>query len=1194
MPLDSLTLRIADSLPFQEIVAAIQSGTQLPNLGLPRAARLPVLVALRRALNVPILLLTGRTNFTLTLADELNLWAAEVPQLFFPEPNPLFYENAPWGVTTRRDRLLVLTRLAASQIPGSQSLISNLSRSIPDRGQSPIIIAPARAVMSRTLPRRDFIKTTRSIKPGYGSTARSRQSTQPGELARNWVSLGYEPVNTVIAPGQFARRGGILDIWPPADPHPTRIEFFGDEIETLRHFNPATQRSIAAHERILITPAREFIVKLSSRPSVSPKTLNVSNGDEISEFHIPLIHPSPTGILDYLPRNALVIIEHSDAFRDTIQELEEQAIALRKDYIEAEIIPEDFPIPYLTWDQIQDSLSIKPTLELGPVTADDELQDKAPPLAGRFSPNPRFGGQVKPLLEHLAQTAASGDQAVIVSRQVTRLKELWQEQYSPLETVRSLRPPATPTLGGRLTPPELGAGGHGPLLQSQLAPVFVKGSLTDGWTFTADEAPNIHLLTDGEIFGWQRPRPRQRHRPVAEAPEAAYANLKTRDWVVHVDHGVGRFAGLVRRSIENIEHEYLCLEYADGDQLFVPIHQADRVTRYVGPSSRAPNLTRLGGTQWITVKNRVKKAVEDMAEDLLELYANRSVIQGYAFGPDSSWQQELEASFPYIETVDQVSVLAEVKRDMETPRPMDRLICGDVGYGKTEVALRAAFKAVMDGKQVAILTPTTVLAQQHYHTFRDRLTAFPVVVEMLSRFRSPQQQQNIISRLGQGRIDIVIGTHRLFSGDVDFKDLGLLIIDEEQRFGVTHKEALKQLRTEVDVLTMTATPIPRTLYMTLTGVRDISTISTPPEERLPIITHVGPYSPRLVRRAILRELERGGQIFFVHNRVQTIRAIYSHLSKLVPEARIGIAHGQMPEAELSKRMQEFTAAEIDILLSTSIIESGLDIPNANTLIVDRADTFGLAQLYQLRGRVGRGAQRAYAYFFKHRRKSPTPEGLQRLETLAENTQLGAGFTIAMRDLEIRGAGDILGTRQHGHIAAVGFHLYTRLLAEAVKRKRDARGLPMDKSSLTFSAHRPLVMVDLPLRANIPTDYVPNQDMRLGLYRRMAEVQTPDEIEALEAEFSDRFGMPPPAVQNLLYQMKVKILAAAAGLSSVSTENGQLVLRYPQYVTPPPRPDLSPQVRAGKTAYWVRLPAEFETWSVLVLDILKALGDAVIS
>jgi len=494
----------------------------------------------------------------------------------------------------------------------------------------------------------------------------------------------------------------------------------------------------------------------------------------------------------------------------------------------------------------------------------------------------------------------------------------------------------------------------------------------------------------------------------------------------------------------------------------------------------------------------------------------------------------------------------------------------------------------MDGRQVAVLVPTTVLAQQHYHTFHDRLAAFPVEVEMLSRFRTPQQQQEIISRLSQGAIDIIIGTHRLLSGDVEFKDLGLLIIDEEQRFGVTHKEALKKIRTEVDVLTLTATPIPRTLYMTLTGVRDISTINTPPEERLPIITHVGPYSPRLVRRAILREIERGGQVFFVHNRVQTIGAMRSQLEKLVPEARIGVAHGQMPETMLSERMEEFTGAKIDVLLSTSIIESGLDIPNANTLVVDRADTFGLAQLYQLRGRVGRGAQRAYAYFFKHTQQKPTLESEQRLETLAENTQLGAGFTIAMRDLEIRGAGDILGARQHGHIAAVGFHLYTRLLAEAVKRVRETHDLPLDKSALAVSAHRPLVTVELPLHTHIPPDYVPDQAMRLGLYRRMAEAQGLRDIEALAVEFADRFGPLPPPVEHLLYQMRVKILAIEAGLTSVSVEGGQLVLRYPKGIAPPQRTDLGPQVRAGKTALWVRLPPQFEDWAQFLLDLLEKL------
>jgi transcription-repair coupling factor (superfamily II helicase) len=518
---------------------------------------------------------------------------------------------------------------------------------------------------------------------------------------------------------------------------------------------------------------------------------------------------------------------------------------------------------------------------------------------------------------------------------------------------------------------------------------------------------------------------------------------------------------------------------------------------------------------------------------------------------------------------------------------MDRLICGDVGYGKTEVALRAAFKAVMDGKQVAMLVPTTVLAQQHYNTFMQRLSPFPVEVEMLSRFRTPQQQREILKRLEIGGIDIIIGTHRLLSADVQFKDLGLLIIDEEQRFGVTHKETLKKLRTEMDVLTLTATPIPRTLYMALSGVRDISTINTPPEERLPIVTHVGPYSKRLVRQAILRELERGGQVFFVHNRVQTINAMRRHLEQLVPEARITVAHGQMPENELSQRMEQFSQGQMDVLLSTSIIESGLDIPSANTLIVDRADTFGLAQLYQLRGRVGRGAQRAYAYFFRHNRIAPTLEGRQRLETIAENTQLGAGFSIAMRDLEIRGTGDILGTRQHGHIAAVGFHLYTRLLAEAVRRLRQKGELPTTSLLTDKNSQLPIANVELPLPVNIPADYVPDKTIRLGLYRRMANLRSLDEVQALGEEFIDRFGSPPETVQNLFLQLKVKILAEKADLASISAEGGQFILRFPDGTVPENMPDPGPAVRIGKTALWMPYNDQ-DNWPEQLLDVLHRL------
>jgi transcription-repair coupling factor (superfamily II helicase) len=662
---------------------------------------------------------------------------------------------------------------------------------------------------------------------------------------------------------------------------------------------------------------------------------------------------------------------------------------------------------------------------------------------------------------------------------------------------------------------------------------------------------------------------------------------------VHVDFGIGKFVGLVQRYLEGMQREFLCVEYAGGDQLFVPIHQADRLGRYIGPDGSAPSPTRLGTQEWVTTKSRVREAVQEIAGELLELYARRRVAVGTKFSSDTVWQQELEASFPYIETDDQRKAIIEVKQDMESERPMDRLLCGDVGYGKTEVALRAAFKAVMDGKQVAILVPTTVLAQQHYDTFKERLAPFPVNVEMLSRFRSHKEQDEIVLKMAFGEIDIVIGTHRLLSKDIAFKDIGLVIIDEEQRFGVSHKEFFKRIRTELDVLTLTATPIPRTLYMALTGVRDISIINTPPAERQPIVTHIGPYSQSMVRQAILRELERGGQVFFVHNRVQTINAMKSHLNNLVPEARVGIAHGQMNEGELSRVMQSFTNGDIDVLLCTSIIESGLDIPNANTLIVDRGDTFGLAQLYQLRGRVGRGAQRAYAYFFRHRKKQPTIDGQERLETIAEYTQLGSGYSIAMRDLEMRGAGELLGTKQHGAIASVGFHLYTRLLAQAVKRIKTVDSEIPDSDLQQIKQIRMPVAVDLPIKIGLPIDYITDQRMRLSLYRRIAEIETLEALDALNNEFEDRFGSMPEEVKNLIFQIKVKILSEKAGLVSVGMELDQIVLRFPSQNEKLTLKELllpGNFLRSGKNSYWFAFRKYGENWQDLLLEILTELSE----
>ena len=776
-------------------------------------------------------------------------------------------------------------------------------------------------------------------------------------------------------------------------------------------------------------------------------------------------------------------------------------------------------------------------------------------MAGR-----RFGGQLKPFIHHIAELGDQGEKVFIVTRQIQRLKELWRE--------------------------------HTPAGLPENSPEFIDATLNEGWNLKLPERQVVHLFTDGEIFGWEKPGIRSTYRQTAEAPEASYADLKPGDWVVHVDYGIGRFIGLVQRVLDGLEREYLCLEYDNGDELFVPVHQADRLTRYIGPSDETPRATRLGGNEWTQVKDNVKEDVREVARDLLEMYARRQVASGFSFSPDTPWQKELEASFPYIETADQLKAIRDVKKDMESPRPMDRLLCGDVGYGKTEVALRAAFKAVNDGKQVAVLVPTTVLAQQHFTNFRQRLAVYPVTVEMLSRFRTHKEQDEIIKKMVLGQADIIIGTHRLVQQDVAFKNLGLVIIDEEQRFGVTHKEHFKKLRSEVDVLTLTATPIPRTLYMALTGVRDISTINTPPEERQPVITHIGPYSPRLVRQACLRELERGGQVFFLHNRVQTIQAMKMHLNQLVPEARVAIAHGQMPEGELSSVMEQFTAGDIDILLCTSIIESGLDIPNANTLIIDRGDTFGLAQLYQLRGRVGRGAQRAYAYFFRHRRKPPTPEGYERLETIAENTQLGAGYSIAMRDLEMRGAGELLGTRQHGYIAMVGFHLYTRLLAQAVRDLRRFEGLsaPVVGELEEMQMAIP-VSVDLPLSIGIPSGYVVNQNMRLQLYRRLADLRREDELEDLAAEFKDRFGPLPVQVVDLFFQMKVKLRAERAGLTSISAEGDQFVFRFPALpagINPKPLKPIGPLARPGKNAYW--MAAGDDDWRERLLMVLSAIID----
>ena len=1125
-------------LDFQRIPgysSLIESFSEKPQqilISLPRSVRLPFLAAIQADLNQTILFITSKSDRLQSMHDEFAFWNRSSVQHIFTEPAPLFYERAAWDLATRFDRIDTLFTLSKHFIP-----------SLKESFIPPVIFSSVKSVMTKTLPRREFIRHLISLKTGM------EQDLQM--LVNKLVALNHEPVEIVTNGGQFSRRGGILDIWPANSLEPVRIEFFGDEIDTMRFFDPATQRSTGVIDGIHIPPAREILS--GSHPEKSDPAQK-----KLTEFDIPSRHSDAGTIISYLPKDAVIIFDNASSLRATADEIESQALKIRDENVETGLLPDTAPSPYFSWPELMDEMSFRFSIDLG-----FPLEESGHQISRSFSPSPRFGSRIDDLFADLIHRSPSIQKVFIVSKQCERIREVQRETA------------IKDSLAEKIT--------------------YIDGSLNSGWQATYPDQTFDLLFTDSELFGWELPQPRRHKHRAVSLPENLFFDFEPGDHVVHVDYGIAIFIGLVHRSIEDVDRDYLLLQFADNDELFVPIHQADRINFYIGPDSRKPRLSKLGSETWKNNRQRARKAVKAIAYDLLELYAKRQTVEGYAFGADTDWQHALESSFPYRETEDQIRAIEEVKMDMEKTRPMDRLLCGDVGYGKTEVAIRAAFKAVMDNKQAAMLVPTTVLAQQHFQTFTSRLAPFPVKIEMLSRFRSPAEQAQILLALEAGEVDIVIGTHRLLQSDVLFKKLGLLIIDEEQRFGVAHKEYFKKMRQEIDVLTLTATPIPRTLYMALAGIRDISVINSPPAERLPIQTFTGPYEEKIVRRAIIREIDRGGQIFFVHNRVQSIRTVANQLEKLVPEARIGIAHGQMKEKLLADVMMQFTAGEIDVLLSTSIIESGLDIPNANTLILDRADTFGLAQLYQLRGRVGRGSSRAYAYFFHHNRKMPTPEGLERLEVIAENTQLGAGYSIAMRDLEMRGAGDLLGTDQHGYIAAIGFHLYTRLLSEAVQDLKGGRkAIEKIERMLGAQSVRPLVNIELPITALIPSKYIEDESLRLQIYRRIAEIDTEVGLAEIKDELSDRFGDPPEHVLNLLFQMRIKLKAEGAGLQAISMENKNIVMRYPpddQDSNGSSLPELGSHIRKGKRAYW--MPIEMnDKWRARLLKTIDDLAEKI--
>ena len=1090
------------------------------------------LSTLWRDLGIPMLVIAPRPEDARRLHEQLVIWSGREDAVYhFPETETLPFERQVSDLDTAQQRLRTLSALVGGDSPPL------------------MVVASTVALAQKTIDRVAFESARHTL--------RVNQSVDLDEILDLWMRMGYRIEAAVDAPGLVSRRGGILDIFTLGSELPVRIELWGDEIDSIRLFDPATQRSTTLVDSITVIAAQETLPGLPERrdvdrliASIDISRCNPETRERLSEEFDLLLDRhhiedldfysgffNRGSLPDYFPEDGVLVMYRPYEIEEAARTTDERAHELRQVKEQRGELPPRFPSSHLLWREVQEKRrSFSRRMDVTPWGAGELSHQDTHVLP--FSSPPSYYGKLDSFIEEADELASGGHRVVAHTSVPKRLGEILETSGVRADLTQSLNKTPDP---GTIT-----------VLQAKGA------GLSEGCVLTVGDRKLV-VFSDVEIFGVTKQRRTVRHR--AARRDSLLSDLTPGDYVVHVEHGIGRFIGTGRTDRDEGDREYLIIQYAESDKLYVPTDHLDRLIPYVAPMDRAPTLTRLGSQEWRRTKERVARSTREMAGELLSLYAARELVKGHSFPADTPWQDELEDSFPFQETPDQQAAIDEVKADMERGKPMDRLVCGDVGYGKTEIALRAAFKAVLDGKQVAILVPTTVLAQQHYVTFSQRLGAYPMKVEVLSRFRTDQEQRQVVEGLASGSIDICIGTHRLIQNDVSFKDLGLVIIDEEQRFGVAHKERLKQMRREVDVMTMTATPIPRTLNLSLAGIRDMSTIETPPEERLPIKTYVSEFSDELIREVIRREIDRQGQVYFLHNRVYNIDYMAGYIRRLVPEAKVGVGHGQMPEERLEQAMIDFADGKMDVLVCTTIIESGLDIPNVNALIVNRADTFGLAQLYQLRGRVGRGARRAYAYLLVPASRSLTEVAEKRLKTMLAATELGAGFRIAMRDLEIRGAGNVLGSAQSGHIHAVGFELYTRLLTEAVETLRaqravDASGLGVadaDEQDLaelvpaTDSGTAPPVSVDLGIPASIPETYISDLPTRLGIYRRLGTVAASNEVDSMESELLDRFGPPPWQVQNLLYVVRLKQLAGRAGVQSITNAEGQLVLRLQEEV-----------------------------------------------
>ena len=1249
---------------FRDLCAALRANARRMQVELPAKAAPFTLAALRRRLEMPTLVVVPRPEDARRLHEQLAAWCGDDDALLhFPESEILPFERLDSDLDTVHQRVRALAALAAYRAATDEHdgravyrphrNPSPSGEGATEKRSAPMVVASAGALMQRTLAHDTMVNGSHTLRRG--------EQVELAELLDLWRRLGYRFEAAVYAPGVVSRRGGIVDIFPVAADMPSRIELWGNEIDSIRVFDPTTQRSGDVVESARVTPAHEILPALTPYEELERLTAFVDmgnctpkiqerireeldllmEGQDVEEqgFYAGFLNRG--GLADYFADGGLLIAYKPDEIVDAAWEIQERARQLRETKEARGELPHNFPSSYLSWSDIEaqfekfsqrmdlrvSSPVVSPwdddddfTLSSSPLNPHSEAEweresttkHKGVRVALPFLAAANYFGNLDRFVDDVWELSdEDGATVVAVSSHSRRLAEIFAS--AGVEASLSDDMDSVPAAGS-VTLLQSGAGG-----------------LSDGFALPLDDR-RLVVFSDMEIFGVAKQR-RTRRRSVRAARDEFLSELSPGDYVVHVEHGIGRFAGAVRgvKADENDgdDREYLSIEYANDDKLYVPLEHLDRVTAYIAPMDRPPSLTRLGTQEWRRAKQRAERSTREMAAELLTLYAARELAEGYSFVPDAHWQAELEESFPFEETPDQRNTIAEVKADMESPKPMDRLVCGDVGYGKTEIALRAAFKAVMDGKQVAVLVPTTVLAQQHYATFSQRLSAFPTRVEVLSRFRTAQEQRSVVERLGEGQVDICIGTHRLIQNDVRFKELGLVIVDEEQRFGVAHKERLKRMRSEVDVLTLTATPIPRSLHMALAGVRDMSTMETPPEERLPIKTYVSEFSDTLIREAILRELDRQGQVYFLHNRVYNIDYMARYLARLVPEARVGVAHGQMPEGELEEVMLDFAQSNINVLICTTIIESGLDIPNVNTLIINRADALGLSQLYQLRGRVGRSARRAYCYLLVPQSASLTEPAEKRLRAMLDASELGAGFRIAMKDLEIRGAGNILGAEQSGNIHAVGFNLYTQLLSNAVEELRaqasrnetdddphaasatSVDGGVASNGAVEGNAPEPTPepTIDIGIPASIPEDYIVDLPTRLRMYQRivmlgalsppLAEGKADEEdavrssVGEIEDEMRDRFGPLPWQADNLMYVTRLRLYAKQAGIESVRRERERVVLRFVGDIGGARRAMqrvLGRRAEIGNTQVRLPMSALGAEWEAQLQQAMRALAD----